>query len=348
MATLRYHFQALLSGINPSADRISLASTLPGDVRLWLKDHDFPTVDPHSRLSGSYARSTAILDINDVDCLFFVPVDQLDRTPNALLRELRTALDGYPGAYVETVAQRRSVRLEFSDYGLHLDIVPVVAPDGYSEPLLIPDRLAKVWIDTDPLGYGARLSALNKDNGGKVIPLIKLFKAWRNVQMVSRKPKSYVMEVMVLRAVEGGHIELVGEGMAANFAALVYYLEGKYANLMDTGSEAPRIFDPQTGKCITWHWDRAHFETFMRRIRETASRVERALKADDDEAPEIWARIFGELWPTDSEVKTEARLAGAAVSPGTTAVFSAGGVTAGWTGPSVVSRPTKYHGGTRR
>lgn len=348
MATLRYHFQALLSSVNPAADRVSLASELPGDVRVWLKEHDFATVYPHSRLSGSYARSTAILDINDVDCLLFVPEGQLDRTPNALLRELRTALDGYPGAYVETAAQRRSVRLEFSEYGLHLDVVPVVAPDGPDEPLLIPDRQAKVWIDTDPLGYAARLSALNKDHGGKVVPLVKLFKAWRNVHMASRKPKSYVMEVMVLHAVEGGHVGLVGEGTAANFASLVYYLEGKYARLMDEGVEAPRVLDPQTNKCITWHWDRAHFETFMRRLRETASRVERALDADDDEASEIWARVFGGLWPTEAEVKTAARLEAATVSPGTTAVFAAGGVAGAWSGPSVVSRPTKFHGGSVR
>lgn len=69
MANLRPHFNALLKRINPSDHRLGLAERLPGEVRKWLKDHDFETVSPHTRLSGSYKRQTAICDIPDVDVL---------------------------------------------------------------------------------------------------------------------------------------------------------------------------------------------------------------------------------------------------------------------------------------
>ena len=45
-------------------------------------------------------------------------------------------------------------------------------------------------------------------------PLIKLVKAWRDVQMKIRRPKSYVLEVMVLTAVECGAIELCDQSTA--------------------------------------------------------------------------------------------------------------------------------------
>jgi hypothetical protein len=67
MAKLRWHFQALLTKIEPSAERRHLAKTLPRELRTWLKEHDYETVDPHTLLSGSYARHTAILEIPDVD-----------------------------------------------------------------------------------------------------------------------------------------------------------------------------------------------------------------------------------------------------------------------------------------
>lgn len=112
MASSRYGFKALLTKINPSSDRLKLAKRLPGEVREWLQEHDFVTAWPHTRLSGSYARSTAVLNIKDVDVLLFVPEDQLDRTPNSLLREVKSLLDDYPDAFAETAPQRRSVLID--------------------------------------------------------------------------------------------------------------------------------------------------------------------------------------------------------------------------------------------
>ena len=65
-------------------------------MREWLRDHEFATKSPHTRLSGSYARSTATELIPDVDVLLFTPDDQEERTPNAVLRELYGVLKDYP------------------------------------------------------------------------------------------------------------------------------------------------------------------------------------------------------------------------------------------------------------
>ncbi|HVR70281.1 MAG TPA: nucleotidyltransferase [Vicinamibacteria bacterium] len=201
---MRHHFRALLQKVNPCDDRMDLASTLPSQVRDWLNEHDYETTAPHSRLIGSYGRNTAILNIKDVDILLFMPEYALDRTPNAILLELRKVLADYPDTTVNVSGQRRSIRLEFPAERLHLDIVPAVLSGTLDEPLKVPDRPLAEWIDSDPLGYGRRLSRLNRDHGEKVVPLVKLVKAWRDAQMKIRRPKSYVLEVMVVYAVEGG------------------------------------------------------------------------------------------------------------------------------------------------
>src|SRR2546426_4336907 len=188
MASVHHHFQALLKNVNPDEKRASLASSLPNEVRAWLKEHEFATAAPHTRLSGSYARDTAIGIIKDVDVLLFLAKEQLDRTPNAVLLDLKKVLDTYPDATAEASGQRRSIHLEFPQHNLHLDIVPVVAENGLNTAFKVPDRPRREWIDSDPLGYADALTAVNKKHGQKVIPLIKLVKAWRDEQMVTRRP----------------------------------------------------------------------------------------------------------------------------------------------------------------
>src|SRR3989442_11644233 len=92
MPNLRHHFQALLSKINPPADRVTLVSGRVEKVRDWLREHEFSTKTPHTQLSGSYSRHTAIEMIPDVDVLLFIPDDQLERTPNAVLLEVNSVL----------------------------------------------------------------------------------------------------------------------------------------------------------------------------------------------------------------------------------------------------------------
>jgi hypothetical protein len=346
MPNLHHHFCALLANVNPQPEREALAARLPGQVREWLTEHDFETAWPHTRLSGSYPRDTAICDIKDVDVLLFVPESQLDRTPNALLLELKRTLDEYPDATAEASGQRRSVHLEFPDYALHLDIVPAVAPDGIEKPLRVPDRPQQRWIDSDPLGYAARLSELNQEHGEKLKPLIKLIKAWRDVQMEIRRPKSYVLEVIVMRAVEAGDVELCGRSAAQNLADFFAHITGKYAKLMDEGSEAPRIADPQVGSYITAGWSREHFETFMRRAREADRAAARAISADSvDGAIAEWQTIFGYLWPTADLVKMAARREAANVQPGVTRIASSGLVVGPVATRTIQTLATTYHGG---
>ena len=311
----------------------------------WLRDHEFETIDPHTLLIGSYARSTAVLWIKDVDTLVFLPELALERTPNAVLLDLRKVLEGYPGAVVSAIGQRRSICIEFEEHGFFLDVVPAVAPDGLDEPLKVPDRSKQEWIDSDPLGYMARLSALNQARGEKVVPFVKLVKAWRDEQMKIRRPKSYMLEVMVVKAVEDGNVVLEGESWPAILAQLFAHWTEKYRKLMDEGEGVPRIFDPQLGHLVSGGWTREEFETFMRRVREADRAAQRAIAAETEEEAAIeWRRVFGELWPKDDEVAKEAEAEASAHQPGFGKIASSGLVIGPAAIRSLPSRPTRFHG----
>ena len=341
---MRPYFNALLKKIEPPEERAKLASSKVGDVRAWLAEHALETQSPHTRLSGSYGRSTAIELIPDVDILLFLPTEHLDRTPNAVLLELHRVLKDYPAAEIKTEGQRRSVRLELPSEDLCLDIVPAVAAGGLDHALKVPDRPQEKWIISDPLGYAARLTEVNQAHGGKLVPLIKKMKAWRDEQMLRRRPKSYVIEVMLLYAVEEGSLVLCDHSAAENVTDAFIYITDKYETLMEEGSGAPRIPDPQVqNHFITKGWERSHFETFMRRAREARSAAERALKAIDEPAASAeWKRVFGSRWPTDDEVRSAIREEAAAHQPGAAKIAATGRVIGG---PAVIATlPTRFHG----
>ena len=73
MLSLSDHFDFLLQKIEPDRERAEFARDVPALVRDYLKQHeDIETVEPYSRLAGSYARCTAIKNIKDVDLLLTV------------------------------------------------------------------------------------------------------------------------------------------------------------------------------------------------------------------------------------------------------------------------------------
>lgn len=94
------------------------------------------------------------------------------------------------------------------------------------------------------------------------MPLIKLLKAWRDEQMKRRRPKSYVLEVILLEGVQDGDLVLCDRGAAENVHDALVYITDRFEQLMNEGKEAPRIADSQIPTSfITKGWERAAFET---------------------------------------------------------------------------------------
>lgn len=338
MYTLGTHFTELLSNIRPPLNRLEAARDLPPKVRQFLKEHDeFSTVKPHTRLVGSYAQHTSVGDVKDVDFLVRVPGDPDENEPEAkrLITELKITLDELPDALgysghssiedIEIERARRSIHVYFQGEDFHVDVVPCIAPDGFNEMIFIPDRGFNKWIPSHPVGYINLLKDMDDDHGGKVRPLIKLVKHFRNVHMVYRKPKSYWLGALVIHQInkEGGLD--TGKSLDELFHDFCDTTYKQYDHLLNVSDSAtPNIPDPMLSHNISWNWESTHFETFMRRLDDGRTWSAKALDADDiDIAVEYWQKVFGkEFFPKD--VSDKALGLAASGLPGSSFVASSG------------------------
>lgn len=307
--TLPHHFAELRKNIEPPQHRKAVASSIPHDVRRFLEESsDFPTQEPHSRLTGSYRRSTAIHSIKDVDFVVFVDPDNTDPDPESVLDSLYWTLRGLPAAlgYIGDAQvlrrQRRSVHVAFADQDFHLDVVPTLIPRGIDRPLLVPDKGWGTWVESDPLGYVGALSDLNSATSEKAVPLIKMIKHWRTVQMQRQRPKSYYLEALIYKHLTDGSVTILDKSDAELFTDLLRAIHDAFRPTLDGGG-VPTIPDPMLGHDVAFNWERPAFERFMRRAEESISWAERALaKGRDelDEAVALWQNVFGSECFVDS------------------------------------------------
>lgn len=356
MFTLTTHFEKMLSDLQPPEERAKAAQELPAKVRDYLTGHDeFATVSPHTRLAGSYAQHLTVGDIKDVDILVRVPGDPERNEPDAktLVADLKKALEGLPEALetegltdIDVTGARRSVHVHIAEPDFHIDVVPCIAPDGFEEALWVPDRGWGKWVKSHPIGYIRLLNDLNKDNGEKIKPLIRLFKRFRDFQMLHRKPKSYWLGAMVVQELDRGNLA-TDKSIGELFHDLVNGVYNHYACLLGREDDAtPNLPDPMLGHNVSFNWKRTHFETFMRRLDEARTWAAAAIgAADKDDAIAKWQKVFGEEY-FPSDVETEAAAAAKAGLPGSAIVTASGlvGKQKPAVGASVLSRSTRFHG----
>jgi hypothetical protein len=347
---LTSYFGELLKNIEPPQNRQYAAVEVSERVREFLKNHeDFPTSDPYSRLSGSYRRHTAVGDIKDVDII--VKVDaSLEESPGLVIRNLKNTLNSLPDAlglkgHSEIKQSRRSVHVYFEDKDFHLDVVPAIVPKEIDQKLYVPDKSWGKWIESNPIGYCRHLSELNDKYNGKVVPLIKLVKHFRDYNMKIMKPKSYWLESLVVYHVKSGSIDM-SQPIAEIFRDLMSAIYNKFAPLLGRDDEAtPHIPDPMLGNDISWNWDRTHFETFMNRVKEAKEVAAKALETgNQEEAIKLWQSVFGDEKFPKAVSKTSSKLSDFA--PGVAFVGSSGLINPR-PSPSVRtvrSQPTTFYG----
>jgi hypothetical protein len=359
MFPLITHFEKLLKNIQPPKERLEAAQELPRKIRNYIKaSKDFLTVEPHTRLAGSYAQHMAVGDVKDVDTLVRVPGDPEANEPEAkkLILDLKKLLDklpeslGYEGyAAVDAVdieRARRSIHVYFKDKDFHLDFVPCIAPNGFEEILYVPDRGFNKWIRSNPIGYLNLLNELNEKFDKKVKPLGKLLKHFRDYQMQTCKPKSYWLGTLLIYHIQEGSLDMT-QSLGVLFYELLNAIYYQYDHLIWTSTIAtPDLPDPMLGHNVSWNWERSHFETFMRRIQDGRSWADKALQTNDRERAILhWQKIFGkEYFPTAVE-NSASELAKVGL-PGQSFVTSTGLILPSQplSGIYTPTQSTKFHG----
>ena len=279
-------FKAFLSSLQPGDDDVAAAKAAHEKVRDRLRtDAESKEAHKDTFLSGSYARSTAINDINDVDVICILDLDQRITEPEVCLAWIQGILARY---YKETKRQGRSVGASAAK-GVWLDIVPATPVSADDGPLWIPDREAREWVQTHPKGQIAAGVSKNKSTNGYFVQVVKLMKFWRDKLGTDPcNPKSYILEVLI-----HGNIGIP----SSHAAAIVNVLEGverAYGTYRNTNL-VPVISDPgYTSVNVAKRWAANEFHNFMVQVKSAAATARSALNSSDEATSrKLWRQLFG-------------------------------------------------------
>jgi hypothetical protein len=207
-----------------------------------------------------------------------------DDAPDDVLQEVHDALrDGY-GNKVKRI-NKRSVRLETSQ--ADMDVVPLIKfGDGY----LIPDRDTSGWIATNPSIHTNWSQEQNEIFDGRFKPIVKLLKWWRRENPTSKRPKGFVLEVLVSL-----HAPQDEKHFGEAFATLMEDIYNSYSSLASL-DQKPFIEDPAVpsndilAKVTVSQW-----KEFLEKVRVHAGYARRAQNEEDmKEATRLWKKVFGD------------------------------------------------------
>lgn len=175
-------------------------------------------------------------------------------------------------------------------------------PAWKTEPLLIPDREAKVWVPTHPLEQIRWTRDKNAACIGHYINVVKAIKWWRrmNSETLPAYPKGYPIEHLV-GACCPDDIRSVAEGVTLTFEAIAseyawHAAQQVTPDLPDHGVPAHNVFKRVSGE---------DFAAFHAAVVKAAEIARRAYDEEDlRESARTWKDLFGDKFPDPPPGKT--------------------------------------------
>jgi hypothetical protein len=295
-------FKELLADIEPSSTTKTNSSSAHSSVRSHLRGHEtFKERWVDDFLAGSYSRDTAIrpkktedgYERPDVDIIMETSFSTSDH-PDDVLQELSDALED---KFTVERINKRSVRVITTN--AEIDVVPVVA---YGTIYQLPDRDLGYWKSTNPPGHNDWSRDKNEAFKGRFKPLVKLFKWWRRENNTGKRPKGFVLEVLVAK-----HAPMNESHYGEAFAQMLQSIYDAYGALADVGIK-PHLDDPGLpGNNIISKVSITDWKNFIERIRVHAGYARRAQDEEDlEEATRLWRKLFGNRFKaTENAAKAE-------------------------------------------
>ena len=170
------------------------------------------------RFGGSVSKHTYVEGLSDVDVLVVIDKSELaGASPEEVLNYIKTKLEAQNLRNVEDIRTGNlAVTVKFKD-GEEIQLLPAVKKyEGYK----IPVQNGQNWSNViRPDKFATKLTQINQDNGGKVVPVVKLAK-----DIISRLPKD--------QQLSGYHVESLAIEVFKNYhgpnthkAMLRYFFE---------------------------------------------------------------------------------------------------------------------------
>jgi tRNA nucleotidyltransferase (CCA-adding enzyme) len=321
------YFGEFLSEIEPSPSAKEDQQRGHTALRKRLaEDADFGAIHINTFLQGSYRRHTAIHPGKDVDIVVVTSLDPNTVTAPAAIAQLKRALDKY---YPKVTPQTRSLNVELSY--VTMDVVVAASRDLRSQnafaavrsasglqdatswktqPLQIPDRDLRRWVDTHPKRQLEWTTELNTVSEGYFVPLVKMFKWWRTEAYTAPEyPKGYLLE-----RIAGEVFDRTKRDHAEGFVQVLRNLISMYDSYAAAGV-VPTLSDPGVPTHnVLARLSVEDFRTFIGYAKAGLATAERALASSDkDESVRLWRQVFGTKFPPASTAK--AAFPAAAVRP---------------------------------
>jgi hypothetical protein len=308
-------FKDFLHDIEPSPSTKQRASTAHQTLRTYLRNHDaFSHYHVDTFLSGSYKRDTAIRPVSiegeqerpDVDIIVVTNHTLRDQPEDVIELLYQTLVDQY-----DIRKQTRSVGISMAT--VDMDVVPIIAPQGMTKTLYIPDRKLKQWLVTNPPRHTLWTTETNKASHGHFKPLVKLMKWWRREnRTISKRPKGFVIECIVAECMDFDETDY-----AELFLGTLEGIIRRYAPDISLGM-LPRIEDPGVpGNSVTDGTTYAAFKGFYNKACTHAEIGRLAQQEDDPEdSLSLWREVFGSRFPASGSTKSNGLLSEAAAPTG--------------------------------
>ena len=188
------------------------------------------------------------------------------------------------------------------------------------------------WKATNPPGHNDWSREQNDAFNGRFKPLVKLFKWWRRENRTGKRPKGFVLEVLVSKHAPADETHY-GEA----FARMLESIYASYGTLASLGIK-PTIDDPGLpGNDILSKVSITDWKNFIERVRVHAGFARRAQQEDDmEEATRLWRRLFGDRFKTTANAAKAQGLSSLAAAPTVTS--------SGYTFPDAPVAPNKPRG----
>jgi hypothetical protein len=238
----------------------------------------------------------------DVDIIIVTNFKTTD-SPETVLQTLSEALDG---EFTVERINKRSVRV--TDYRAEIDVVPVTKSGAYYE---LSDRDLGHWRATNPPGHTTWSATQNRLFGERFKPLVKMLKWWRRQNPSGKRPKGFVLEVLVSK-----HAPREETHYGEAFAKTLENIYSSYRYLADLGLK-PTIEDPGLpGSDILSKVSVTDWRNFIDRMRVHAEYAMRAQTTEDmEEATRLWRKLFGDRFKPTVAAARAAAMMSSAVAP---------------------------------
>lgn len=246
-----------------------------------------------SFLTGSYKRHTMIAPLSEADIDIFMILD------NSYFQHYNRQNGGQAGlldflkrtllkTYTKTPDIGRNgqaVTIHFTDFVV--DVVPAFNRQGGG--YLIPNSIKQEWISTNPTKHVELISASNQAHDNKLVPLIKMIKAWNKNS--GNFFNSFHLEVLAL--------EILNQVEISDYPSGVRYYFDKGRSLVTKNNPDPAGYGGDIGSYID------NQEKVNTAVAKFEMAYNRAIKAEDyaqrgfvGNAIEQWKLIFGNYFPS--------------------------------------------------